>query len=121
MQMETTTLSPDPTLPPDALFPWLGHVRPAPTFSVPILIGHITPAIFQEALRRTPNHKAAGPNEVPGLVLKHIPPALDEALHLLFQTLAITRITPLYGSDPTRMDNYRPNTLANALYKLWTT
>jgi len=36
---ETRALSPDPTLPPGALFPWLGHVRPTPTSSVPMLIG----------------------------------------------------------------------------------
>ena len=46
--------------------------------------------------------------------------------------MAITGITPptwlhshtilLYKKgDPTRLDNYRPITLANALYKLWTT
>ena len=28
---------------------------------------------------------------------------------------------PLQKRDPTRLDNYRPITLANALYKLWTT
>ena len=87
---------------------------------------------MQEALRRTPNHKAAGPDGVPGLVLKHMPPAFHEALHLLFQALAETGITPptwlqshtilLYKKgDPTLLENYRPITLANAIYKLWTT
>ena len=58
-----------------------------------------------------------------------MPPIFDEALPLLFQALAITRITPpswlqshtilLYKKgDPTRLDNYRPITLANAFYKL---
>ena len=98
-----------------------------------MLIGQITPAIFQEALRRTQNHKAAGPDGVPGIVLKHMRPAFhDEAIHLLFQAMAITGITPptwlqshtilLYKKgDPSRLDNYRPITLANALYKLRTT
>ena len=45
-QMETTALSMDPTLPPGAPFPWLGHVRLTPTSSVPMLIGQITWAIF---------------------------------------------------------------------------
>jgi len=132
MEMETTTLSSDPTVPLSAPFSWLGHVRPTPTSSVPMLIGQVTPAIFQEALRRTPNHKDVGPNRVPGVVLKHMPPAFHEALRLLFQTMAITGINPpswiqshtilLYiKGDPTRMDNYRPITLANSLYKLWTT
>jgi hypothetical protein len=128
-QLETTTLSTDPTLSPGAPFPWLGHVRPIPTFSVPMVIDQITPAIFQEALCRTPNHKAVGPDGVPGMVLKHMPPAFHEALHLLFQALAITGITPPSWlqshtvllnrkEDPTRLDNYRTITLADALYKL---
>jgi hypothetical protein len=131
-QKETIALSPDHTFPPGAPFPWVCHVRPTPTSSVPMLIGQITPAIFQEALCRTPSYKAADPDGVPGLVLKHTPPSFYEALHLLFQALAITGITPpswlqshtilLYKKgDPTRLDNYRPITLANALYKLWTT
>ena len=97
-----------------------------------MLIGQITPVIFHEALRRTPNHKAESQDGVPGLVLKHMPPAFLEAIHLLFQAMAITWITPptwlqshtilLYKKgDPTRLDNYRPITLANALYKLLTT
>jgi hypothetical protein len=97
-----------------------------------MLIGQITLAIFHEALRRTPNHKATGPDGVPSLVLKHMPPAFHEAIHLLFLVMAITGITPptwlqshiilLYKKgDPTSIDNYRPITLANALYKLWTT
>jgi len=61
-----------------------------------------------------------------------MPPAFHEAIHLLFQGMTITGITPLtwlqshtillyIKGDPTRLDNYRPITLANALYKLWTT
>ena len=49
-----------------------------------MIAGHITPAIMHEALRRTLNHKAAGPDGVPGLVLKHMAQAFHEALHLLF-------------------------------------
>ena len=127
-KLETKALSPDPTLPPGAPFSWLGHVRPIPTSTVPMLIGQITPAVFHEALRRTPNHKAACPNGVPGLMLKHMPPAFHEAIHLLFQAMAITGIAPptwlqshtilLYKKgDPTKLDNHHPITLANALYK----
>jgi hypothetical protein len=84
-QMESATLSPDPTLSIQAPFPWLGHVRPTPTSSVPLISGQITTlAIMQEALRRTPNHKAAESDGVPGLVLKHMRPAFHETLHLLF-------------------------------------
>ena len=61
-----------------------------------------------------------------------MPPAFHEALHLLFQALAETGITPptwlqshtilLYKKgDPTLLENYRPITLAKSIYKLWTT
>ncbi len=83
-ELETKDLSLDSTLLPGVPFPWGGLVRPTPILSVPMISGQITPAIMQEALRRTPNHKAAGPDGVPGLVLKHMPPPFHEALHLLF-------------------------------------
>jgi hypothetical protein len=101
----------------------MGRPRPTnPTSSAPMLIGQITLAIFHEALRRTPDHKAAGSNGVPGMVLKNMPPAFHEAIHLLFQAMAITGITPptwlqshtilLHKKgDPTNMDKNRPITL----------
>ena len=81
-KLEMTALFPDPTLPPGAPFPWLDHVRPTPTSPDPMLFGQITPAIFHEALRRTPNHKVAGPDGVPGIALKHMPPAFHEAFRV---------------------------------------
>jgi len=61
-----------------------------------------------------------------------MPPEFHKDLHLFFQAMAITGITPpswlqthsilLYKKgDPTRLDNYHPITLAIALYKIWTT
>jgi len=82
--LKTVPLSPYPTFPPGAPVHWLGHVQPTPTSSVPMLIGQITPAIFHEAFRRTPNHKAAGLDGIPGVILKHMSPAFHEALHVLF-------------------------------------
>ncbi len=82
--LETIALSPDPTLPLGAPFPWRDYVQATPTSSAPMIAGHITPAIMHEALRRTPNHKAAGPDGVQELVMKHMPHAFHEALHLLF-------------------------------------
>jgi len=106
-KLETNSMSPNPTLPPGAPFSWLGNVRPTPTSSVPMLIGQITPAIFQEALRRTPNHKVAGPDGVPGLVLKHMPPAFHEAIRLIFQAMAITGITPPHGYRATQYSSIK--------------
>jgi hypothetical protein len=128
-KLETTALSPDPTLPPEAPFPWLSHITPNQRHTIPMISGCITPAILEEALHRTPNHKATGPDGVPGLILKHIPPAFHEALQLIFQAMSITGITPpswlhihtilIYKKvDPATLENYHPITLANALYKL---
>ena len=64
-KLETKALSPDPTLLPEAPFPWHLHVRSNQKHAVPMISGCITPVIMQEALRRTPNHKAAGPDGVP--------------------------------------------------------
>jgi hypothetical protein len=82
--METMALSPDPTLPPGAHFPWLGLVLPTPTSSILLISGQITLSIMHEALRRTPNHKAAWPDGFPRLVLKHMPPSFHEVMYLLF-------------------------------------
>jgi len=131
-ELETVALTPDPTLPPGVPFPWIGLVGPTPTASVPLISVKISEAIMYEALRRTPNHKAAGPDGVPGLVLKHMNQQFHEALHLLLHDLAITLITSpswlqshiilLYKKgDPTNLDTYRPITSANAIYKLCTT
>ena len=59
-KLETTALSPDPTLLPGAPFPWHLHVPSNQKHTVPMISGCITTAIMQEALRRTPNHKVAG-------------------------------------------------------------
>ncbi len=66
------------------------------------------------------------------MILKHMLSRFPEALQFLFQAMYITGISPpswlhshtilLYKKgDPATLDNYRPITLANALYKLWTT
>jgi hypothetical protein len=93
-KLETTALSSDPRLPPGAPFPWLPHITPNLKHTIPMISRCITPAILQEALRRTPNHKAAGSDGVLGLILKHMPTAFHEALQLLFQAMSITGITP---------------------------
>ena len=95
-----------------------------------MIIGNIPPAIFQEALRQIPNHKAPGPDNIPGILRKHMTTAFHKAIYHLYQAMAITGITPpnwlllnnvlLYKkNDPYNLDNYRPIPLANALYKLW--
>jgi hypothetical protein len=125
--IETQALSHDLTLQHRAPFPWHFRVPPNHKHTVPMISGCIIPTIMQEALRRTPNHKAAGPNGVPGMILKHMPLGFHETLQLLFQAMSITRITPplmapqprhphLQEQDPVTLDNYRQITLANALY-----
>jgi hypothetical protein len=128
--LETKALFPDNRVNPSAAFPCL-HAIPAGTPPIKnMIIGHITPAIFQEALHQLPNHKAPGPDNIPGILLKHMPKAFHNAIFKLFQAKAITCITPpnwllsntilLYKkNDPHNLDNYRPRTLANAHSKLW--
>jgi hypothetical protein len=93
-KLETQALSHDPTLPHGAPFPWHLRVPPIQKHTAPMISGCITPAVMQEALRRTPNHKAAGPDGVLGMILKHMPLGFHEALQLLFQAMSITGITP---------------------------
>ena len=96
-----------------------------------MIIGKLTPAIFNEALRLLPSHKAPGPDNIPGVLIKHMPQAFHDTVFQLFQTMTITGITPpnwlhsntilLYKKhDPLELANYRPIALAYALYKLWT-
>jgi hypothetical protein len=79
-----------------------------------------------------PELQNSGPDGVPGKIVKHMPPRVHEVLQLFFQAISITGITaPLWlrihtillykKVDPATLDNYRPITLANAFYKLWTT
>ena len=97
-KLETHAMSPDPTLPHGAPFPWHLRVPLNHKHAAPMISGCITPAIMQEALRRTPNHKAASPDGVPGMILKHMPLGFHEAFQLLFQAMSITGITPPHGS-----------------------
>jgi hypothetical protein len=93
-KLETQAPSPDITLPPGARFPWLSHVSPNHKHTIPVISGCITPTIIQEVIRHTPNHKAAGPEGIPGMILKHMSPTFHEALQLLFQAMPVTGITP---------------------------
>jgi hypothetical protein len=118
-KLEAQALSPYPTLPPGTPFPCFSHISPNHKHTIPIMLGCIIPAIMQEALRRPPSHKAAGPDGVPGMILKHMSPGIHEALQLLFQVMSIMGITPpswlhtqphhslVKKGDPTTLDIYR--------------
>jgi hypothetical protein len=59
-----------------------------------MIIDNPTPSIFQEALRRLPGNKALGPDNIPSVLLTHMPPAFHKITCQLFQTMAITGTTP---------------------------
>ncbi len=110
--IETVDLSLEPTLPPGAPFPWLAHVLPTPSSSIPMVSGCITPSLTQEALRRSSSHKAERPDGAPGLVFKYMPPSLHEAIHFMFYSMTITMITlPPLGSKVTPFSSPRKGTL----------
>jgi hypothetical protein len=83
-QLETKALSPDARINPRDQFPWLNAIPNNPTARKNMVIGSLTPAIFQEALRRLPSQKAPGLDNIPGVLLKHMPPAFHKAICQLF-------------------------------------
>jgi hypothetical protein len=93
-KLETQAMSPKPTLPHGAPFQWHLRVSPNHKHASLMISAYITPTIKHEALLRSPNHKAAGPHGIPGMILKHMPSGFHEALQLLFQAMPITGITP---------------------------
>jgi len=130
--METKLLSPDKNINQLEPIPWLNAFPAGPPPNHRVMIDKITPAIFQEALHQLPNHKAPGPDNIPGLLLKYMPQTFHSAIYQLFQLLDETGTTPIHWlfsntilpykkNDPLNLDNYRPKIVANALYKLWAT
>ena len=115
--LQRKTLSPDPSVDPHAPFPWEHDVPPSPQPETTLVVGRLTQEVFDEALRRNPNYKAAGPDEIPGVILNNMPTAFLDATLSLFQLMVVTGITPpdwlrthtvlLYKkSDPLSLDNY---------------
>ena len=97
----------------------------------PILLPALTPELYHSCLSRLAPNKATGPDGVPAELLQRMPPAFHAALLHLFQCMTILGYTPstwlhsttvlLYKKgDATDLLNYRPISLANSLYKLWT-
>ena len=110
VQMEIVALSPDPSLPLRAHFPWLGHVRSTPLSSLPNISSCITSAIMQEALRRTPSHKTTRPCGVPRLVLKHTPLYFTRLYTSYFHPCRLRVSHPLLGSKVTRLSSTKKGT-----------
>jgi hypothetical protein len=64
-RLETKLLSPDIHINPLESFPWLNAIPAGPPPNQHMIIGKITPAIFQEALPQLPSHKAPDPDNIP--------------------------------------------------------
>jgi hypothetical protein len=130
-KVETASLSHEPNVDPNGAFPWINAIPATPSPPQHNIIGKLTPAVFNEALRLLPSHKAPSPDNIPGVLIKYMPRDFHDAVFQLFQTMTITGITPpnwlhsntilLYKkNDLLDLANYRPFALAFALYKLWT-
>ena len=134
---QTTNLAATVSKTSPSNYPWEEEGCPDPiTLTHPpdlptTLLNTITRADYDLCLKKSGNGKATGPDNIPGEIIKSMPPEFHDALFLIFTLLARTRTTPkswlqsktvlIYKKgDPSVMDNYRPIALANHLYKVWT-
>ena len=90
-------------------------------------------SVFLEKLAHLPNNKAPGPDGFPNELIKHLTPDLKICLHKMFILLYATGFTPTIWKKSTTvllakpgdrdlkdLRNWRPISLANSLYKLYT-
>ena len=96
------------------------------------LQAHImNPALFHDLVRHLAHGKAPGPDGIPNEIIKYLPEQLMTCIHLLFSLMYKSGCIPAFCKDsnmvllykkaePTRLENYRPITLAHTLYKLYT-
>jgi hypothetical protein len=89
-------------------------------------------AQFMRILRTLPQGRAPGPDNIPNEVLRLLPTDCALLIHDLFTIMWATGCTPddwkiskttyIYKNkgDPAQLSSYRPITMANTIYKLWT-
>ena len=134
--LSTASLAKIPATSSSLSFPWSDPANPH-SFSLqtkgpgtPILPS-ITSALYHQCLSRLAPNKATGPDGFPSELLQRMPLSFHNAVLELFQCMTILGHTPaswlhsttvlLYKKgDATELLNYRPISLANSLYKLWT-
>ena len=134
---QTDNLSATVQHPLTTKYPWSTEGCPDPINLTPppnlptSLLDTITRTDYDLCLKRSAKGKATGPDNIPGELIKSMPPDFHRAMFSIFILLARTRTTPtswlqsntvlIYKKgDPCLMDNYRPIALANHLYKIWT-
>ena len=88
--------------------------------------------LFREVLNTLSTGKAPGPDQVTNEVIKMLPDEALDCIKLLFRVMWATGVTPnawkpsntvlIYKNKGATTDvgNYRPISLANTVYKLWT-
>ncbi len=70
--IETTSLSPDPKVDPNGAFPLINAIQATSSPHQHMIIGKLTPSVFNEALRLLPSRKAPGPDNILGVLIKHM-------------------------------------------------
>ena len=109
------------------------HVPGTPAVT---LLGYLTRGHYDQALRRTAQGKASGPDGIPNEVLTHLPREVHDLIYSLSQKtqiMAENHYTPtawcrsatclIYKpnkKDPHNPACYRPIALMNGMLKLWT-
>jgi len=72
-KVETASLSHEPNVDPNGAFPWIDAIPATSSPHKHMIIGKLTLTVLNEALRLFPSHKAPGPDNIPGVLMKHMP------------------------------------------------
>ena len=92
---------------------------------------HLIPIFYDECRKGIASNKAPGPDELQGELIRHMPNEMHELIKKAFlrfwregktpNTWKVSHPWMLHKKgDPTKLKNWRPITLTNVIYKMWT-